>query len=627
MKQKRVIIPLLITACFLLFGKYDVQAATTLENQYTNPYYKNVITAPEHTSDVETYSLNQGNVEYTSDLKKIAENFRQQLVNREKEITIYYHSDERITNEYFNSLTNQLFELAVQHTGKGNEGDYILRHCQGWHASTRWSSNSNGGFDLNMTYMVSYLSDAAQEEKVDQAEAEVFQKLKLSGQSDYQKIKAIYDYICENVSYDYTNLDDDTYIQKYTAYAALIDKTAVCQGYASLLYRMALDAGVDARVISGDAGGPHAWNIVRLNGKYYNLDSTWDAGRENYSYFLKSMKAFSDHERDEDYSSSEFTEAYPMAESDYPVNHVHNVVKDEAVEPTCTTEGKTEGSHCSVCNEVLKPQEIIPVLGHNFKDGICTRCKVGISGKWLKSGSKWWYQYEDGSYPAGRLCKIGNIWYGFDASGWMQTRWGIYNNTWYYFSASGAMQTGWLDLNGTKYYLKSDGAMATAWVKIENTWYYMNPSSGAMQTGWLKLGSTWYYLNADGTMAADTWIGDYYVNADGAWVPGKEKPVDKWINTSGRWWYRHADGSYTKSNWEQIGNQWYYFDKDGWMVTGWLKLSDTWYYMNTSGARVSNCWTWVGNSCYYFDKDGKMAADTWIGDYYVNADGAWVPGI
>lgn len=170
---------------------------------------------------------------------------------------------------------------------------------------------------------------------------------------------------------------------------------------ASLLYRMVLDAGVDARVISGDAGGPHAWNIVRLNGKYYNLDSTWDAGRENYSYFLKSMKAFSDHERDEDYSSLEFTEAYPMAESDYPVNHVHNVVTDEAVEPTCTTEGKIEGSHCSVCNEVLKPQEIIPALGHNFKDGICTRCGAEISGKWLKSGAKWWYQYEDGSYPAG----------------------------------------------------------------------------------------------------------------------------------------------------------------------------------------------------------------------------------
>ena len=540
MKQKKVIIPLLITACFLLFGKYDVQAATTLENQYTNPYYKDVITAPEHTSDVENYSLNQGNVEYTSDLKKIAENFRKQLVNRENEITIYYHSDERITNEYFNSLTSQLFELAVQHTGKGNEGDYILWHCQGWYVSAGWSSNSNGGFDLNMTYMVSYLSDAAQEEKVDQAEAEVFQKLKLSGKTDYQKIKAIYDYICENVSYDYTNLDDDTYIQKYTAYGALIDKAAVCQGYASLFYRMALDAGVDARVISGDAGGPHAWNVVRLNGKYYNLDSTWDAGRENYSYFLKSMKAFSDHERDEDYSSSEFTEAYPMAESDYPVNHVHNVVTDEAVEPTCTTEGKTEGSHCSVCNEVLKSQEIIPALGHNFKDGICTRCGVGISGKWLKSGSKWWYQYEDGSYPAGRLCKIGNTWYGFDASGWMQTGWGIYNNTWYYFSASGAMQTGWLNLGNTWYYLRADGSMATGWLNLGNTWYYLRTdgsmatgwlnlgntwyylrADGSMATGWLKLGNTWYYLKSDGSMASNTWIGNSYVDGSGAWTSSR----------------------------------------------------------------------------------------------------------
>ena len=247
---------------------------------------------------------------------------------------------------------------------------------------------------------------------------------------------------------------------------------------------------------------------------------------------------------------------------------------------------------------------------------------------WLNIGGTWYYLNPSSGAMATGWLKLGDVWYYLNSSsGTMATGWLKVGNTWYYMNPSnGAMQTGWLDLNGTKYYLKSDGAMATTWVKIGNTWYYMNPSSGAMQTGWLKLGSTWYYLKSDGTMAADTWIGDYYVNADGAWVPGKEKPVDKWINTSGRWWYRHADGSYTKSNWEQIGNQWFYFDKDGWMVTGWLKLSDTWYYMNTSGARVSNCWTWVGNSCYYFDKDGKMAADTWIGDYYVNADGAWVPG-
>ena len=327
-------------------------------------------------------------------------------------------------------------------------------------------------------------------------------------------------------------------------------------------------------------------------------------------------------------------------------------------------------TNASDYQKYLSSDEKLKTLGEADAKGIIEYINNNVKfGSWHQNGSQWMFAYYNGTYAKNCWEKIDGYWYHFDGNGIMQTGWLNIGGTWYYLNPSsgamatgwlklgddwyylnpssgtmatgwlkvgntwyymnpsnGAMQTGWLDLNGTKYYLKSDGAMATTWVKIGNTWYYMNPSSGAMQTGWLKLGSTWYYLNADGTMAADNWIGDYYVNADGAWVPGKEKPVDKWINTSGRWWYRHADGSYTKSNWEQIGNQWFYFDKDGWMVTGWLKLSDTWYYMNTSGARVSNCWTWVGNSCYYFDKDGKMAADTWIGDYYVNADGAWVPG-
>lgn len=285
-------------------------------------------------------------------------------------------------------------------------------------------------------------------------------------------------------------------------------------------------------------------------------------------------------------------------------------------------------TNASDYQKYLSSDEKLKTLGEADAKGIIEYINNNVKfGSWHQNGSQWMFAYYNGTYAKNCWEKIDGYWYHFDGNGIMQTGWLKVGNTWYYMNPSnGAMQTGWLDLNGTKYYLKSDGAMATAWVKIGNTWYYMNPSSGLMQTGWLKLRSTWYYLKSDGTMAADTWIGDYYVNADGAWVPGKEKPVDKWINTSGRWWYRHADGSYIKSNWEQIGNQWYYFDKDGWMVTGWLKLSDTWYYMNTSGARVSNCWTWVGNSCYYFDEDGKMAADTWIGDYYVNADGAWVPG-
>ena len=44
----------------------------------------------------------------------------------------------------------------------------------------------------------------------------------------------------------------------------------------------------------------------------------------------------------------------------------HDVVVDEAVDATCTSEGQTEGFHCRICGEVLKRQEKIPALGHSI---------------------------------------------------------------------------------------------------------------------------------------------------------------------------------------------------------------------------------------------------------------------
>lgn len=49
-----------------------------------------------------------------------------------------------------------------------------------------------------------------------------------------------------------------------------------------------------------------------------------------------------------------------------PIEVAHELVIDEAEEATCEEEGKTEGKHCSVCNEVLVEQEIVPALGHSY---------------------------------------------------------------------------------------------------------------------------------------------------------------------------------------------------------------------------------------------------------------------
>lgn len=51
-------------------------------------------------------------------------------------------------------------------------------------------------------------------------------------------------------------------------------------------------------------------------------------------------------------------------------------IVDPAVAPTCTAEGLTEGSHCSICREVLVPQQAIPATGHHYDatvtDPTCT---------------------------------------------------------------------------------------------------------------------------------------------------------------------------------------------------------------------------------------------------------------
>ena len=71
----------------------------------------------------------------------------------------------------------------------------------------------------------------------------------------------------------------------------------------------------------------------------------------------------------------------------------HSIVTDPAIKPDCTTAGKTEGKHCSVCSEVIQKQETIPAAGHRFqtivtaatteKNGsIGTKCTVcGAAGR------------------------------------------------------------------------------------------------------------------------------------------------------------------------------------------------------------------------------------------------------
>lgn len=297
-------------------GSVTVQTDTVI---YVNPRYQGVITENDLTWTGAVAASDEETTTFYTSVDALAVIVREAFAARQASIVVGYESAE----DYGEGLGSDILEAALAHTGNAVEGDYLAWQYGGSQISTSTATytDSDGNvtkYEYTVTYTPAYYTTAEQEAEMDTAVAELLSSLELDGKSDYEKIKAAYDYICANVTYDNANLEDDTYTLKYTAYAALVNKTAVCQGYSLLLYRLALEMGIDCRFIGGTGnGGAHGWNIVKLGDVYYNVDATWDAGETEYSYFLVCDANFGDHTRDDEFNTAEFNAAYPMAEADY----------------------------------------------------------------------------------------------------------------------------------------------------------------------------------------------------------------------------------------------------------------------------------------------------------------------
>ena len=126
--------------------------------------------------------------------------------------------------------------------------------------------------------------------------------------SDYEKELAIHDYIINNCDYDLAGYEaGEIPTESFNAYGALCLETAVCEGYAEAAKLLLDRTGVDCYIVTGSSRNVgHAWNIVKVNGEYYQLDVTWDdpvmqdgSRALNYHYFnLTDDEMKIDHEWD-----------------------------------------------------------------------------------------------------------------------------------------------------------------------------------------------------------------------------------------------------------------------------------------------------------------------------------------
>ncbi|MCG7336504.1 DUF5050 domain-containing protein [Sporosarcina sp. ACRSM] len=112
--------------------------------------------------------------------------------------------------------------------------------------------------------------------------------------SDFDKVKAVHDYLVLNTAYDYANQQKKTIpADSYTAHGALLGELAVCDGYTKAAQLLLNRLGIENHYVVGHIkDGLHSWNQVKLNGKYYFMDITWDdpvpnkPGVVSYDYFL-----------------------------------------------------------------------------------------------------------------------------------------------------------------------------------------------------------------------------------------------------------------------------------------------------------------------------------------------------
>lgn len=411
-------------------GKYPTEIGTPTESEnqddgtiyyetdaavYINPIYKDVIgeddiDVPDEIESsgkssnygISAFAEDSESIEYCDTIEEAGAILRAGMVAREETITVYYYGDV-YSSEYFKDLcTNQIIPEALAETENANEGDYLRYNYGGTGYRASIAADSDGNYKYyTIAFTPTYFTTAEQEtavnEKVDSLLETTFSFE--DSTSDYKEIYEVYDYICSNVTYDNENLEDSSYTLKYSTYAALINGTAVCQGYASLYYRILRELNLDIRVATGYGGEAsedvsnyyenHAWNIVQIDGKWYFADSTWDAGFSDevaagtyaYQYLLKGTSDFDSLEAP--YSTTgihylimdeDFVDAYSIEETRYIAENASECTHEYGAVvtiPTCTVGGYTTYT-CSLCGDTYISEET-EALGHSWDNGTVTK--------------------------------------------------------------------------------------------------------------------------------------------------------------------------------------------------------------------------------------------------------------
>jgi len=238
---------------------------------------------------LELRSAQTASAELTS-LNALKQEIAAQLKTQTTEINVEYTGNKSELSEKFPEVIKEA--IAAE--------DYVAYIVDSYFYTVRTWGNT-----ARIKLSIAYRETVEQTHEVERMVNKLLPTIVTPSMSDRDKVKAIHDWIVLNLSYDQS-------LSRYTAYEALKEKLAVCQGYSLLLYLMLDKSGIENRIIEGEVDtGSHVWNLVKLDNRWYHVDATWDdptpdrTGEVGYNYFLKNDEQMrKDHKWVKSYPSS-----------------------------------------------------------------------------------------------------------------------------------------------------------------------------------------------------------------------------------------------------------------------------------------------------------------------------------
>ena len=207
-------------------------------------------------------------------------------VNSDTELIRLFHDAYDNTDEYVSfklgkNMSFDVNELNSMYQTLVREDPIDVRGVASWNY---WVANDV--YTINIIYAIDIDELKRIKKETVQLVDEAAKEFDTAGKSEYEIVKEVNDYLCDRVEYP----DAEPYEEiTHTAYGALRNGSAVCDGYSCAAKLILNKLSVKCDIVIGVCtnGGGHAWNLVQVDGNWYQLDITWNDGSYSRSdYFL-----------------------------------------------------------------------------------------------------------------------------------------------------------------------------------------------------------------------------------------------------------------------------------------------------------------------------------------------------